>query len=196
MSFGGPLLVSLQFFNVFYELEGPKLDRVFQVWPDECQEGWKNSTPWSADCTPTDTAQDAICFPCSKATLLTHAGLTLLEDFHVLFSRAALQPLSPQRILLLRIVLCHMQHFMFYLSLRLVILECLIFQPVRVFLWDGFSFWYIRFSSHFGVRHKIGEAALDLSSMSTHGMALSFMALHFPCAVSSFLFSVIEDLYL
>lgn len=76
-------------------------------------------------------------------------------------AEATLQPLSPQHILLLRSVLCHMQHFMFYLSLRLVILVCLIFQPVKVFMWDGFSFWYIYFSSHFGVRHKIGEAVLD-----------------------------------
>lgn len=68
--------------------------------------------------------------------------------------------LSPQPILLLRIVLCHMQHFMFYLSLRFVILVCLIFQPLKVFMRDGFSFWCI-YLSHFGVRHKIGEAAPD-----------------------------------
>lgn len=50
---------------------------------------------------------------------------------------------------------------MAYLSLRLVILVCLIFQPVKVFMWDSFSFWYIYFASHFGARHKIGEAVLD-----------------------------------
>lgn len=42
-----------------------------------------------------------------------------LQDFHGLFSRAALQPLSPQRILLLRIVLCHMQHVMEYLIIKI-----------------------------------------------------------------------------
>lgn len=73
MSFGGPLLVSLQFFSVFYELEGPKLDTVFQLWPNKCQVGWNNSTPWSAGFTPSDAAQDVICFHCSKAMLLTHA---------------------------------------------------------------------------------------------------------------------------
>lgn len=30
-----------------------------------------------------------------------------------------------------------------------------------VFMRDGFLFWCIYFSSHFGVRHKIGEAVLD-----------------------------------
>lgn len=49
---------------------------------------------------------------------------------------------------------------MFYLSLRLVILVYLIFQPVKVFVRDDFSFWCIYFS-HFGVRHKIDEAVLD-----------------------------------
>lgn len=112
---------------------------MFQVWPNKHQIGWNNSTPWPADCAPTDAAQDVLCFPCSKATLLTHACLTLHEDFCVLFSRATLQPLGPQYVLLLRIVLCHSEHFMFYLSLRLVILVCLIFQLVKVFMWDGFS---------------------------------------------------------
>ena len=51
ISFGGPLLVLLQFFNVFLELEGPKLDTVFQVWPNKCQVGWNNHIPWSAGCT-------------------------------------------------------------------------------------------------------------------------------------------------
>lgn len=73
MSFGCPLLVSVQFFNVFYELERPKLDTVFQVWPNRCQVGWNNGTPRFADCTPTDAAQDTICWHCSKAMLLTHA---------------------------------------------------------------------------------------------------------------------------
>ena len=36
----------------------------------------------------------------------------------------------------------------------------LIFQPVKVSLCGAFSFWYIYFSSHFGVSHEIGEGAL------------------------------------
>jgi len=64
--FGGRLLVPLQFFNVFLELEGPKLDTVGLV-------GWSNHIPWSAGCTLTAAAQDAVFFHCSKATLLSHA---------------------------------------------------------------------------------------------------------------------------
>lgn len=47
-----------------------------------------------------------------------------------------------------------------YLLLKLAILVGLIFQPIKVSLCGGFSFWYIYFSSHFGVSHKIGEGAL------------------------------------
>lgn len=58
-----------------------------------------------------------------------------LCPFQQSYTPATRPPAHP----LLRIVLCHSEHFMFYLSLRLVILVCLIFQLVKVFMWDGFS---------------------------------------------------------
>lgn len=111
ITFGGLLLIPFQFFNGFLELDGSELDMVFQMWPNKCQGGWNGHIPWSASCTL--TAQDAVCFCCSKATLLTHTWLTLPKDFRVLLSRATLQALRPQLVLMLRIILARMQDFTF-----------------------------------------------------------------------------------
>lgn len=107
---------------------------------------------WPAGCIPAGAAQDMVCFHCCKAILLTYTWHTLCEDFHVLFSRATLQP-----VLLLGIILSHVQDFTF-----ICVKTC-------NFCWSNhsayqalsvcFLFYCIYFSSYFGVIHKTGEGA-------------------------------------
>ena len=66
----------LQSVHIFFELWGPELDTVVQVWPDKGWAEWDDDVSVSAHNAPADAAQGLICRPCCSDAPLTPANVT------------------------------------------------------------------------------------------------------------------------
>lgn len=84
----GPLLNPFQFLNVSFELEGPRLDTVFQMWPNKCWGEWNYHVLWSAGCRLAEAAHDTICLHCCKSIRLAHIQAVIHQ-----YSRVLLPPI-------------------------------------------------------------------------------------------------------
>ena len=70
----GSPLDPLQQLSVFLLLEAPHLDAVFQMGPHKSRVEGDNHLPVPASHPSSDGAQDTICFPTCKGTLLAHVS--------------------------------------------------------------------------------------------------------------------------
>ncbi|PKU44316.1 hypothetical protein llap_5368 [Limosa lapponica baueri] len=87
----------------------PKLNTVFEVQPHQCRVYKDNHFTSSAHHTIPDTGQDALDLLDHLGTLLAHIRPAVDQQSHVLFHRAALQPLFPKPVALHGVVVTQVQ---------------------------------------------------------------------------------------
>jgi len=91
-----PSLDMLQHLNVFLVVRGPKLDRILEVWPQQCQVQWHDHLRTSAGCTVPDTSQDAVALLGHLGTLLAHVQSAVDQHSQVLFLLGSFPATPPE----------------------------------------------------------------------------------------------------
>ncbi|KAK4815167.1 hypothetical protein QYF61_017663 [Mycteria americana] len=104
-----PSLDTLQPLNVSLGVRGPNLNTAFEVRPHQCPVQGHDHCPSPAGHTIADTSQDAIGFLGHLGTLLAHIQAAVDQHPHVLFRRAAFQPLFPKPVALHGVVVTQVQ---------------------------------------------------------------------------------------
>ena len=109
---------------------------------------------------PPNAAQDTISLLYNKGTLLAHVQLGVHQDPHVLFCKAAFQPVGPQHVLVDGVVPPQVQDFALPLVEQHEAPVSPFLQLVQVPLNGSTTLWCIGPSSQFGVICKLAEGAL------------------------------------
>lgn len=87
-----------------------KFGAVYQAWPNKM---WAECSNYEPCDVVANTVTDMVCLHYCKDTLVVHIQLTVHQHLQILSSRAAPQPVSPQPVLLIRIISSLLQDFTF-----------------------------------------------------------------------------------
>ena len=141
----------------------PELDPGLQVGSHESGVKGQNYLPRPAGHASLDADQDTVDLLACKHTLLAHIKLFIPQYPQVLLGRAALKPLTPLPVLVLRVALTQMQdHALGLVEPHDVHMGPLL-ELVQVPL-DGIpSFWCVSCSTQLGIICKLAEGALSVT---------------------------------
>ncbi|KAK4822945.1 hypothetical protein QYF61_023445 [Mycteria americana] len=159
--FCGPPLDLLQQVHVFPVLRAPELDAVLQVGSHQSRVEGQNHLPRPAGHASFDAAQDTVGLLGCEHTVLAHVQLFTHQYPQVLLSRAALNPLIPQPVLIPGVALTQVQDLALGLVEPHEVHTGPLLQLVQVPLDDIPSFRHVNCTTQLGVICKLAEGALD-----------------------------------
>ncbi|KAK4817103.1 hypothetical protein QYF61_027966 [Mycteria americana] len=171
--FHGPPLDPLQQLHVLLVLRAPDLDAVLQVGSHQSRAEGQNHLPRPAGHASFDAAQDTVGLLGCKHTLSAHVQLFIHHYSQVLFRRAALNHIIPQRVLKLRIAPTQVQDPALGLVEPHEVHIGPLLQLVQVPLDDILSFWHVNCTTQLGVICKLAEGALNLAVNDPQVLLLS-----------------------
>ncbi|PKU47104.1 hypothetical protein llap_2599 [Limosa lapponica baueri] len=155
-----PSLDTLQHLHVCLAVRSPKLNTVFEMWPQQCPVRGDNHFLSPAGHTISDTGRDAVGLLGHLSTL-AHIQPAVDQHPQVLFHQASFQPLVPKPIALHGVVVTQVQDpALSVVGSHTVILSPLI-QPVQIPLQMLFILKQINTPAQLGVICKLTEGAID-----------------------------------